>query len=209
MPHRTSFSQRDSDKNQFALWLPHCILVAILFFFPWAFNFSRKLSSYWGREHGPCDRPSLKNRRWFKLVVGCQKESYWDHGEKRHRDPCYIIKEEEAIFLSPPFPFLSFSFFFSTDLMTDNLVPKNVKTIRIKFYASPTVVGKGNSLRFWESSSPAKTKKIWIDVDQSVIFARYWRDLLYHNVGVTVSFLMVDATAKKIFHCYIQVNGFG
>ena len=93
--------------------------------------------------------------------------------------------------------------------MTDNLVPKNVKTIRIKFYASPTVVGKGNSLRFWESSSPAMTKKIWIDVDQSVIFARYWRDLLYHNVGVTVSFLMVDPTAKKIFHCHVQVNGFG
>ena len=118
------FSQRDSDKNQFALWLPHCILVAILFFFPWAFTFSRKLSSYWGREHGPCDRPSLKNPRWFKLLVGCQKESYSDHGEKRHRDPSYIIKEEEAIFLSPPFPFLSFSFFFSSDLMTDNLVPK-------------------------------------------------------------------------------------
>ena len=104
-------------------WLP-----SFLFFFPWAFTFSRKLSSYWGREHGPCDRPSLKNPRWFKLVA-CQKESYSDHGEKRHRDPCYIIKEEEAIFLSPPFPFLSFSFFFSTDLMTDNLVPKNVKTI--------------------------------------------------------------------------------
>ena len=48
-------------------WLP-----SFLLFFPWAFNFSRKLSSYWGRERGPCDRPNLKNPRWFKLVA-CQK----------------------------------------------------------------------------------------------------------------------------------------
>ena len=161
MPHQNSFSQRDSDKNQFALRLPYCILVAIL---PSLFSLSFQLQ--------PEAIVILRQRAWslrspqpekskMVQVGGLSKRIlYWDHGETRHCDPYYIIKEEEAIFLSPPFPFLSFSFFFSTDLMTDNLVPKNVKTIMTKLYASPTAVGIGNSLRFWESSSPAMTKKI-------------------------------------------------
>ena len=207
MPHRNSFSQRDSDQNQFALWLPHCILVAILpSLFSLSFQFQPEAIVILRQRAWSLRSPQPEKSKMVQ-VGGLSKESYRDLGGKRHRDRHYIMKEKEAIFLSPPFPFLSFSFFFSTDLMTDNLVPKKSQNnLLTKFSASPTVVGRDNSLRFWESSSPAKTKKRWVNVDQSVIFARYWRDLLYHNVGVTISFLVVDPTAKEIFHWHVQVN---
>ena len=176
MPHQNFFSQRDSDKNQFALWLPYCILFAILpSLFSSNFQFQPEAIVILRQRAWSLRSPQPEKSKMVQ-VGGLSKESYWDLGGKRHRDRHYIMKEKEAIFLSPPFPFLSFSFFFSTDLMTDNLVPKKSQNnLLTKFSASPTVVGRDNSLRFWESSSPAMTKKRWIDVDQSVIFARYWR----------------------------------